>query len=571
MSWFCGVIGNFNKNDTDYFEDFRTNTSKNICKENFYLLIGQKDINICFKAKTADEGFCISGIGLEKTERGFKLLTSETWSNFCTSIEGVDLPDGHYCGVIWKNNKITFFNDPLGIKYIYILEKNNKVYFSNRLDILTKTITKFSIDLNELMPAWFLTAKTSTKSLITNITRLNGIFEFINGKSVKNLQHNWLPNFTNKATVLDFNITLKNILQLFINNNKDLYLGFTSGLDSRLLLSYLLKNKENNWGTFTFGNNELPDVKYSKIISDKLNFRHLIYDYEVPSTDQLISELTKYICYTGTSIPISEMIQFGMHKHFADNNKLMVDGSYGEIYRRQMLNKLLLLGKNDLLNKDSQNISKYVKSSRPNIFNTDFASIINNSINASILEIFDLLPPVQELGFENWLDLYAIKVKLPNTTALSQQCLDSICTAYTAFIQPSLLNIGLLLPFKERKNGKMFRSLIKQNSPELTKFPLVKNQAAYPYRFGNKASWLWTKAKGKIVPPYKWNLNIQVLDLLKGYINDKIDSSIVKQNNIYNHQLIKQAVEEYYKGNTSYAEIVEWFITFELWQDSLRK
>ncbi len=571
MSWFCGLLGNFDKSDIDKLSLFKTNTSLSIDNENFHLLIGQKDINIYYSEQTKTSGFCVSGIGIKTSEMKFNLLNSNSWETYSNSTENSSLPEGHYCGVVWKNNKVLFFNDLLGIKYIYVLECDNKVYFSNRVDILTKVCDNFSFDLNELMPAWFLTAKTSTKSLLNNITRLNGIVTYQNGKIIKNTKNEWSPDFDTKTTTSDFNEVLQNIVQLFVNDNKHLSLGFTGGLDSRLLLSYLLKIKNNNWDTFTFGNDNLPDVKYSKNISHKLGFKHLIYDYEVPNSEQLLNDLKTYISYTGISIPVSEMIQFGMHKHFAQKQMITMDGSYGETYRRQMLNKLLLLGKEDLLNKNTQNISKYIKSSRPNIFNADLENSIVNSINNSIFEVFDLLPPIKEIGFENWLDLYAIKVKLPNTTALSQQCLDTISTSYTAFIQPSLLNIGLTLPLKERINGKMFRKLIKQNSAQLTQFPLVKNQSSYPYGLGNKASWLWTKAKGKIIPPFKWNLNHLVLNILKEYICDKTNNQNFTQNNMYNTQLIKTAVNEYYNGNNSYAGIVEWSITFELWQDSLRK
>jgi len=464
---------------------------------------------------------------------------------------------------------LIFFNDTLEVKKLYFVEEDETIIFSNRLDIIAKLSSKQSLNYDELAAAWYLNFKINSIPLIKNIKTISGKFIYQNGKLNKILPHYLKPNFSINADTDEFDNVLEKIALSYLNSNKKLSLGLTGGLDSRLLLSYLLKQTKGEWGVHTFGNNKLPDVIFSKNITESFNIKHKIFDYEIPKVEKLVEDFTNNAAYTNVTIPISEMIQFNMHKHFSDLTILGMDGSYGELYRRQMFNRLAIAGRKELLDKRVDSLLKFFLSSRPNIFNNDFFNVKN--LELSLAEMFTMLPNPKEIGVENWLDLMSMIVKLPNSTAFSQQRLDDICTTFTAFIQPNLINIGLRIPLNKRLKARLFREIIKKNEPQLTKFPLIKNHSSYPFWMSNRTAWVLTKVKSKIVKPYILSLNTTVLKLLKEYTFDKLNSSSFINEPIYNKDLIKTAVFDYYNGNNKKASIVEWFLTFEFWKENFRK
>ncbi len=569
MSWFCGCFGKYSSELLNKINTFANSSSKAIIAENKYILIGQKDKNIFYNNNNPDFGFCISGVGLALQDKGYSLLDSEKWFDYAKRIENIKLPDGHYCGVIWNNNKLIFFNDILEVKKLYFVEENETIIFSNKLNIISKLSSKQDFNYQELAAAWYLNFKTNSIPLIKNLNTVSGRLIYQDGKLEKTLSHKLRPNFKSTAETNEFDNVLEKIALTYLNSNKKLSLGLTGGLDSRLLLSYLLKETKGEWAVHTFGNNKLPDIIYSKNITDTFNIKHKIYNYEIPKVEKLVEDFTNNAAYTNVTIPISEMIQFSMHEHFSDSTILGMDGSYGELYRRQMFNRLAIAGRKEILDKRIDSMLKFFLSSRPNIFNNDFFNVKN--LELSIAEMFTMLPNPKDIGVENWLDLMSMVVKLPNSTAFSQQRLDDICTTFTAFIQPNLINIGLRIPLKKRLKARLFRKIIKKNEPQLTRFPLVKNHSSYPFWMSNRTAWVLTKVKSKITKPFILDLNTVVLSKLKDYTLDKLNSSSFINEPIYNKELIKTAVFDYYNGNNQKAQIVEWFLTFEFWKENFRK
>lgn len=565
MSLFCGILGNLDVTEKEKFNNLLSN-SVSVEIPGGYLWIRQTDPNIYFN-KLENKGFALSGIGLENTANGFKKLDNNTWGKYLYNPYNVSFPDGHYCGVSWVNNKIFIFNDVLGIKHIYVKSYKNRIYFSNNINLLLKFTDDAKLNLNQFFAAWFLNPTVSFNPIFEGITRLNGITEFLGNKQISNTEHEWIPNFNVKLTIADFDNVLSKLIEFTLNEFSSVSLGLTAGLDSRLLLSYFLA-KKSNFNVHTFGDTNLPDVIYSKKISKSLNINHVVLDFEVPSKSDLIDTIINYISFTNITLPISETIQFGMHKTIAKKNDLIIDGSYGETYRRQMLNKLLIVGKSALINKDYNKISQFIKSNRPNIFSVEFDNQILESIKNSVSEIDKNLPNFKNVGLENWLDVFAIKTKMPNTTAYSQHYLDTICASLSIFLQPTIVKVGLSLDIEDRINGKMFRTIIQRNFSKLTKFSLVKNNIAYPYILGNKGAYIYSKIKSKLLKKYEWKLNETLLDLSKDYIFDSIN-----QNNYYNNLLnknkIKSTINNYYKGSKKDKHILEWYLTYHLFAKSI--
>ena len=93
----------------------------------------------------------------------------------------------------------------------------------------------------------------------------------------------------------------------------------------------------------------------------------------------------------------------------------------------------------------------------------------------------------KNIGIDNWIDLFALRTRLPNASAPEQARSDSEFINYMPFIQPAFLKRVFETPVPERKNSKIFHEIIDDNSPMLKHFPLVKDGVIYPFRLGNCA------------------------------------------------------------------------------------
>ncbi len=170
------------------------------------------------------------------------------------------------------------------------------------------------------------------------------------------------------------------------------------------------------------------------------------------------------------------------------------------------------------------------------------------------------------LNFYQW-NAFLNRNKLNTETSFPQ-----IVNKIKEFIEPVLLeNITKTWnPNKLRQNSKLFRSLIKLNAPSLKKIGLAKGQFVHPYYFNSLQSRLWSTVREK----FEWSEHhkddsYQLLILLKDFVFDTLNSHTIKESPVYDYKKIKNIIESYYKGNLSYKSELDWWLSFELFRQSL--
>ncbi len=181
------------------------------------------------------------------------------------------------------------------------------------------------------------------------------------------------------------------------------------------------------------------------------------------------------------------------------------------------------------------------------------------------------LPNVQEIGFENFIDVLAVCGILPNCSGYEQSRIDGTAVSYMPCVQPSFLQDAFSLPIAERKNSRLVYNFIKKWTPELTAIPLVKGTTTYPYNFSTIQSWLWRKVKMKMNLTYRNLEPTHFLFHIKEFVLDTLLSSEVKKFEGYNYIFIEKSVSEFYNGKSEFINIVDWWLSFELWRQSLKK
>ncbi|MDO8550076.1 MAG: asparagine synthase-related protein, partial [Ignavibacteria bacterium] len=489
-------------------------------------------------------------------------LTNQTFSQY--------ILNGHFAAARWNKNKLELFTDQLGIRNIYLTNLNDCIAFSTRLDWLSKLNKKITIDWEEVGACWFLLNQISQKSILKNVERMSQ-----RGKALINLNplsyqiknQPWHPNLIPSLSEdKDFISILRDFTLCGLNNDKKISLALSGGLDSRILLALLISSKSKNWFLHSINFPDHPDTKAAKVIAKELNVEHFFWEPLIPPADKIISLLTEYVGETILTTPASKFLLLQFYSTLYNQNKIVIDGGYGEIARRRYLNSLLFKGRNAIYNSKYGKIISLLKYSRSNIFKDDYVQLMQVRMQKQMDEIFHTMPMVKSFGVENWLDLFAIRTRLVHFS-VEQSRSDSQLVNFMPFVQPSFLKKLFETKVKDRNNSKLFYKIIKNFSPSLSQIPLVKGGTTYPFGLGSIPSSILIKLKNKLGFYYKDNLVIQFLETLSEYIQDTANSGDVTSCEYYDQKKVKDLVEGFYrKKNLALANEIDWWLTFEIWR-----
>ena len=176
---------------------------------------------------------------------------------------------------------------------------------------------------------------------------------------------------------------------------------------------------------------------------------------------------------------------------------------------------------------------------------------------------------LKDIGLGNWLDWFSLKTRLVNYYAQEQARIDNYVTAYMPFVQLILVNDLFNLQIKERRNNRLFKSIIKSNCRRLSKYNLAKGEMVYPFYFTP----LMKRSYSMVYSKFKMNKENGELDSfllkLKDFVNDSLLSKSTKEYAPYNYDLIFEKVNSYYNGDKRNKYFVDWFLTFEIFRQIL--
>ncbi len=538
-----------------------------------YLAIGGNP-DTCFYGSEpgTDRGWAVTGIGI-RTSTDSRILEQTDWQVLMAG----DLPqsslDGHYVAVRWDEGKVECFTDLLGLRTLFFGKMDGAICLSTRLDWVAKTTGRSEIDFASFGSKWLMFNQLECESCISGIERLGpcGHVVFKDGRVIKHDTSPWLPEFADGDTsgVID---ALSGLLRAAATNKRTISLGLSGGLDSRLLLSMLTTSREHRFGVHTFGDSRDPDVLIASAVTNALGIDADYYDDPIPSVEKLITMLTDFAAQTCVVEPASSLLKLRYYPALRYQQRLMLDGGFGEIARRQYLNRIVRLGRAAFLSKDVNSLLPLMRVSRGNLFNDDVRQMMERGCLESLTRLLVTLPSENEIGIENAVDLLAIRTRIPNYGAPEQARLDGDVMNFMPLAQPSFLKAVFSASISWRRNGRMFRKIIRTKNPQLAKFPLVKFGATYRFGFSTPAAWLVAKIKGKIGHNYPETAPDRFLGHIKEFVLDLAQSCDVGDWPAYDKKRIRAAVQSYYNnpGNEQ-RTFLDWWISFELWRRSLRK
>ena len=239
----------------------------------------------------------------------------------------------------------------------------------------------------------------------------------------------------------------------------------------------------------------------------------------------------------------------------------VIDGGFGEVGRRQFMNRLLRLGPGW---KDPQQVLAHISISRTPIFTKE---TVDAMICGTLREIEcqrDALPA--RLHPENEVDLISVRTRLPNFFGLEQNRLDSMAACFMPFAQPSVLRALFQVPLPLRRNGRLFRQLIKQRHSHLTRYPLVKGGTTLSFWLPTTGALVVSRIKKSVGLAYQDPRPHQYLELVKPVVLELVHSDAVRTYGAYDVSALQRIVLEYYGGNSALSDAVDWWLAFEMWR-----
>ncbi|MEP7234772.1 MAG: asparagine synthase-related protein [Ignavibacteriota bacterium] len=555
MSWLIAIQGNISKEEKAYFLSFTPEPIFQFESEQLFIVAGGLT-STCVRSPslTSAKGWIICGTGIIVGSDSSHIMTTDAWG--AEMKKNILLAEGQYAGIRWQSGKIEGFVDRIGLRDLYCFSDGDRKIFSTRLDWVSALQRHKKINFRTFGSRWLTFTQLSMESLLHGVERIKPQkpFEFPEGISTTN----------------EFNNILTSLTYLPQTQGKRALLGMSGGLDSRLLLSLYSRSDFRDLDLFTFGASEHPDVKISKQICTELKLRQkIIFTPVHDDADFYIREISGFLRHSNAGRRASAFLQLGHYDLLRSDNTIVIDGAFGELARRQLLNRLLLKGRSVLFAGNADEMFRHLKVYRSNMFSEEIQQEMERGAKDDIQRLIEVLPKISIIGPENWVDLFAIRSIVPNVLGYEQSRTDHYVQSFMPFVQPSLLEKTLLLPLEERRKGKLFRKLIAKNAPVLTGYPLVRHNISYPYNFSALPSYLWMRMKQKAGMAFEDPSGKQLLMVLKEYILDRMHSKVFIDCPYYDHKKIIALAENFYSGNDAAATELDWWLAFELWRSNV--
>ena len=514
-------------------------------------------------------GWAVTGIGLQQATDHCAVLDDRQWHQLLSTPElNTASIGGHFVIARWDRKGIHCYTDSLGVRTLYFKRVENGVVFSTRLDWIARLTHSQEIDFRVFGAQWLTFNQLNEACPLYDLERLPaGGHLYINRTGYSRTQITpWSPTWR-ETGIDDFKAVLGRFSNPRLPGNTSLSLGLSGGLDSRLLLAFTLDKSP---AIHTFGPSTSPDVQIASTIAHDLLLEHRIIHEAIPDESECLRLLNEHVLHSHAITTASASLGLRYFDRLQKDGLAMIDGGFGEIARRQFLNRLLIRGKKQLTNKDYETALRHLYTPRPPIFNKGTQRALHEGALEQFINQWQSLPSQNEIGLENKLDLFSIRTRLPNFFGYEQNRLDGYILNYMPFAQIPVLECTLGLRLNQRRNGRIIRSLIRRMHKPLTRYPLAKGSTRVAFSMPPLMATGLNRLRKQL--KHKPNPQQQLfLQRLRPFILDTLHSRDVREYEAYDYPLIEEKITSYFKGQSQHAGFLDWWLSFEVWRQQLGK
>ena len=558
MSW---ILGGFSKKGD--FNKIRIPFSPGIKHEKRNQVIYGAGQSLISFTSTNNFFHIISGSGLSED---LKLLDMHDWEHIVNSDEDLSNLNGHFVVINEVQDGFQIINDQLGLRELFFYDNGIEVFFSTRLDWIVNLIEFPTINPNFLSSLWSFENPLIYETLFDDVILLGPGGKARISKNGIEISNNPWRLKKKKSCITNVVDSISKIIDSIISKNGKVNLGFSGGLDSRSLVSLLLNYDKKFWESHTFGQKSNFDVKIANSIANSFKFNHFHHDIKPFSADDIFGTWKDFVLETNCLLPANSYHELNYY-NVLPKGEFFIDGGKGEYLRRGLSNRLAILGKQALLDKNINEINKYLQLPKPDIFSKDVVTAWNDIQDKQIINLITTMPEVNELGIHNWVDLYNIRYRSSNSSYPSQTRLDNLTLNLMPFIQPKVLNEVLNLPSSFRSKELINREMLNRFA-RLKLFPLARYNTIVPFQYNKYTSLIWGKMMRIFLKESSKNTK-NFLELNKESLLSRFSESNFINSTFYNKKLIKDTINGYYKGQNNNTSFLLWWMTFDQWHQLL--
>ena len=554
MSWLIGFAGQAPTDDVAKVHD---TSIHGVSCSNVYAQAGGLDA-ICHGGVLHQGGkFLVTGLAAVNG----RVLSTDDWAKQLNPPSPtLHHLDGHFVALRMRDDVTELFTDPLGIRTLHLVRWKSGTLFSTRLDWIVRLTGSLDIDYEVFGAHWLLANQLTTISQVQGVDRLGpGGHARLSGQLYQIQEQPWACDIgESDPKGLQYKETL--LQALTWQGPVKWSLGLSGGLDSRVLLALHPPDSTHVWGPSNH-----PDVRIATRIASKEHLSQHYYKASMLSIDQCLKDLRVRVALTQVSSPASAAASLIYYSRLHSMGFGVVDGGFGEVARRQFMNRVLT--KRSFLARP-EDIMPLLSFKVADAFIPDIHAAMHRGAVRQIEFQWDALP--QAIDPANAADLISTRSRLPNFFGFEQNFLDSQAVCYMPYAQASVLRALFQVPVTVRRGGRLFRQLIKQHRKSLRLYPLVKGSVTYPYGLTTHAAQAITVVKKSLNMVYHDRRTHQFLALLKPYVLDTIYSRVLRECEVYDYARLRTMIEDYYHGEQRHATALNWWLAFEMWRQMLQ-
>lgn len=566
MSWILGFVGtSLSRERRERLDAFVTDPLVEIVGRTYFVAAGGLRETCLAGGLPENRGhWCVIGTGVQIEDDGAKILSSSDWLRRLLPPEPrFDGLGGGFVAFRVSTSRVQAYTDPFGLRSLYWLRTRNGFYFSTRPDWLAALGGGLALNWPTFGSHWVTYHQLSVQSLVSDVGRLGpgGRLTLTDSDAEERSHLYALPDEHPAGDI-------RNLLRMQLDpaDTRTVSLGLSGGLDSRTLLA--LSNRSDRFAVHVFGPKTKADVHVSLTLAEEEDLQFSHFNFPPPDHDALLETVRGHSVQTHAVSPASSAISLRYYPELRSQQKLVVDGAFGEIVRRQFMNRLVRRGPDAVKGRDVGRALEFIRFERAPIFSGEVRREMEFGTRRDLALRLDGLPDIAKHGVENVVDLLNVQTRLPNFFGYEQARLDGLVQSYMPFAHPLAVDAVFRIPANRRKGGRVARRIIARHAPRLRRYPLVKGGILYPYGMPGLMGTLWVKIRRKFGPSPDPAERTYVLQTLKEFVLDRIQSSQVKDHPAYDWPRLDAIAKAYYTSGSHGAEL-DWWLAFDFWRDAI--
>jgi len=369
---------------------------------------------------------------------------------------------------ITSTNKIVIRSDFLGLRLIYYTTKNNELLFASEIKAIINyyPIDFFTASENLILEYTLFQCHWGSNTYFKQIHLLQAreLLEYNMDNNIVHCKYfeDYPSGFQIEKALETIHESFTHFFQNLNTNGKNIH-WLSGGLDSRLILAYLIENKVAIEMIINFGDKKSKNYKLAQKIIAHYNLQNIVSHYLITS-DLIVPGAINHIWKTeGSSSHLNAHIPFMLKQISGD--LVIYDGYAGDV----------VLGANHWA-KTKKEVGDFTNYIRLKLYRQaltpEFFSKLSAFQNKEYLRIKKTIPDVEEDLLQQYKEtIYHENYVRRTARSGGVKIGEDFGVVHYPFMIKEIYNACIQTPVNERRNHKLYETFIQQFFPDISTIP----------------------------------------------------------------------------------------------------